>query len=70
MHSTEYSTDEERLRHTVQAIAARRRERLGSILRRLPSVHTSRIPTAIAKPHADFGLRTPQARALLTMRKK
>jgi len=70
MYGTKYSTDEERLRGTAQAIAARRRERLRSILRRLPSLRTSHIGTTIAKPHADLGLRTAQARALLTTRKQ
>jgi hypothetical protein len=62
--------DQASLRHTAQAIAARRRVRLRSILRRLPKVRTRRFGSTVANAHADLGLRTAQARALQTTRKK
>ncbi len=60
-------THEERLRRTAQAIAARRRERLRTILRRL---NTPRIEDLIGKTARDRALRIAQARALLTTRNK
>jgi hypothetical protein len=59
--------DEERLRRTARAIAARRRKRLRNILRRLNTPH---IKGLIGKTARDLAPRIAQARALLTTRKK
>jgi hypothetical protein len=61
------SIDEERLRRTAQAIAARRRERLRIILRRL---NTPCVEDMIGKTARHLAFQIAQARALLTTRNK
>jgi hypothetical protein len=63
-----YYTNDERLRRTAQAIAARRRERLRITLRRLQPAEQPGIRPATEKTSPDLALRTAQARALLTTR--
>jgi hypothetical protein len=65
-----YYTNDERLRRTAQAIAARRRERLRITLRRLQRAEQPGIRRATEKTSPDLALRTAQARALLTTRKR
>ena len=64
-----YHTHKDRLRHRAQAIAARRRARFRSILRRLRGSPEPLNGGTIAKTHADLARRAAQARAMLTTRR-